>query len=136
MSFKNALDQGVLFVFIPKPLEIADRPELSLLPFNVMFAKYKIENGKTIMGSSLYEPDLASFCNDGRKYTMQYHNIYGGNNWLLMEYDLLQKSYLGEKTVNGERIGMATGMNWKMFFFHFTALGLTNGEACLFSNAK
>jgi len=134
MSFEHGWRHGVPFAFIPHQLEIANHPELNVFPFNVMFAKYKVENGKTIMGTSLYEPDLGSFRQESSKYFMEYHNIYGANSWLEIEYDIAQKSYLGKKLVNKETVGMATGGDWKMFFIHFTALGLANGEHCEFKD--
>ncbi len=134
MSFEHGLAQGVPLAFIPHQLGITARPELNVFPFNVMFAKYKVENGKTIMGSALYEPDIGSFRQDDNKCFMEYHNIYGGQSWLEIEYNLSQKSYLGKKIVNKENVGMAVGANWRMFFIHFTALGLANGEQCEFKD--
>lgn len=132
MSFEHSLKRGVFFGFIPHRLEIEDRPDLNVFPFNVLFAQYKVENGKTIMGSALYEPDLGSFQRNGEKSSMHYHNIYGGKSWLIIEFDPVKKSYLGTKIVDEKNAGMATGVEWNMFFAHFTALGLTNGEKCKF----
>lgn len=134
MSFEHSLSKGVLFGFVPCRLEIKDRPELSTFPFNVLFAQHKVVNGKTIMGSSLYEPDLESFKIDGEVHSMEYHNIYGGKGWLVIEYDVSKESYLGKKIVNRESVGMAVGTQWNMFFVHFTALGLANGEGCEFQD--
>ena len=136
MSFKHCTDQGILYGFIPQRLAIAKRPELNLFPLNVMFAKYKVENGKTVMGSALYEPDLGSFRQGGNKRSMEYHNINGGRSWLIIEYDLLQKSYMGNKLVNDRSVGVAVGADWKMFFVHFTGLGLSDGEICEFRDVK
>lgn len=132
MSFEHSLKRGVFFGFIPHPLEIDERPDLRVFPFNVLFAQYKVEDGKTIMGSALYEPDLGSFRQEGEKSSMHYHNIYGGKSWLVIEFDSAKKSYLGKKTVDDKNAGMAIGAEWNMFFAHFTALGLTNGEKCKF----
>ena len=132
MSFEHSLKRGVLFGFVPHRLYIEGRPELTNFPFNVMFARYKVEDGKTIMGSVIYEPDLGSYEQDGDKCFMKYHNVYSGNSWLVIEYNGSNKSYLGMKIVNGESVGMATGLQWNMFFVHFTALGLANRERCKF----
>jgi len=132
MSFEHSLSKGVRFGFVPHRLEIKERPELNIFPFNVLFVQNKIVNGKTIVGSALYEPDLGSFKIYGEKRSMEYHNIYGGKSWLVIEYDVSEKSYLGKKIVNGESVGMAVGAQWNMFFVHFTALGLANGEGCEF----
>ncbi len=132
MNFEDNVKNGVLFGFIPHQLEITERPELSVFPFNVMFAKYKTEAGKTIMGSAVYEPDLASLKQEKDKWSMCYHNAYLGKSRLSIEYDLIKKSYLGKKFVNDALVGSAIGAEWKMFFVHFTALGLSNGEKCEF----
>lgn len=136
MSFKHSLDQGTYFGFIPHRLAVKGRPELDVFPFNVLFMKYLMEKmGKRTTGTALYEPDLASFLACGDKRSLEYHNVYGGKNWLLIEYDMARNAYEGTKFVNGENVGMATGMDWKMFFVHFTALGLFNGEQCKFQDA-
>jgi len=132
MNFKDNVKKGVLYSFIPSELEIEDRSELKVFPLNVMFAKYKIENGKTIMGSSLYEPDISSLKQGKKEWSMRYYNIYKKENWLVIKYNLEKHTYWGEKSVNGKNVGEASGPDWKMFFIHFTALGLANGERCKF----
>jgi hypothetical protein len=118
--------------FVPHPLEIEERPELNVFPLNVLFAKFGTKNGKNVIGTALYEPNLESFKREGEKYSMEYRNAYGGDCWLLVTYDSAEKSYKGEKFVNGKSVGMAFGKEWQMFFVHFTALGLINGEQCKF----
>ncbi|MBU3922683.1 hypothetical protein KJ684_00390 [Patescibacteria group bacterium] len=132
MTFENSLKRGVLFGFVPKTLEIKERPELNVFPFNVLFMNFKQENGKRISGTAIYEPDLASFQKDTDKWSMCYYNVYSRKDWLLIEYDIVKKSYFGEKFVNGKSVGMADGSKWNGFFMHFTALGLSNGEQCKF----
>jgi hypothetical protein len=134
MSFEHSLKRGVFFGFIPHRLEIEDKPELNVFPFNVLFAQYKVENGKTISGSAVYEPDLGSYKQEGEMSSMEYHNIYGPANWLVVVYDKSRKSYHGNKIVNGKSVGEAGGSEWNMFFIHFTALGLANGERCMFDD--
>ncbi|MFA6522715.1 MAG: hypothetical protein WCT24_03950 [Patescibacteria group bacterium] len=130
---KEALKRGVLFGFVPHNLEIPDRPELWLFPFNVMFANYKNgENGKIISASTLYEPMLSTYKLDQKQCSMEYFNIYGHGSWLLINYDLENSTYLGEKYVGDIKVGSAFGKEWKMFFVHFTMLGLSNGERCKF----
>lgn len=120
--------------FVPHPLEITERPELNVFPLNMLFAKRGIKNGKNVMGTALYEPNLESFKREGEKCSMEYRNTHGGTSRLVIEYDMLKKSYHGEKLVNGESAGMASGPEWKMFFVHFTLLGLTKGEMCEFED--
>ncbi|MFA6095211.1 MAG: hypothetical protein WC757_05030 [Candidatus Paceibacterota bacterium] len=120
--------------FVPHPLEIKERPELDVFPFNVLFAKIGTRNGKNVMGTALYEPNLESFKREEDKCSMKYHNAYGGDCWLLVTYDLAKKSYMGEKFVNSKSVGISFGPEWKMFFVHFAILGLTNGERCEFED--
>lgn len=122
--------------FVPHPLEIKERPELSVFPLNVLFGKYGIKNDENVMGTALYNPDLESYKQEEEQYSMKYHNAYGGDCWLLVNYDSAKKSYKGEKFVNGEFAGMAFGSEWKMFFVHFTMLGLKNGERCMFEKIQ
>lgn len=132
MNFEEKLEQGIFFGFIPRHLEIDERPELNIFSLNVLFMRYKVENGKNIRASVTYEPDLKSYKQKGQKCSMKYNNIYGGDGCLVIEYDMLEKSYCGKKIVNKELVGMATGTEWHMFFIHFTLLGLFNGERCKF----
>lgn len=136
MSFKSAIERGRFFGFIPHRLEIQEKPELNNFPLNVMFTQYKVENDKTIMGTALYEPFLGSFKRDGEKLSMEYQNVYGGDGWLSINYNEADKSYRGEKFVNGKSAGMSFGVQWNMFFVHFTALGIENGEQCEFKEVK
>lgn len=134
MSFEDILKGEGFVGFMPHPLEIKERPELDVFPLNVLFAQRVTQNGKNAMGSALYEPDIESFKQEEEKCSMEYHNIYGGKSRLVIEYDMLRKSYYGEKVVNGESAGMAEGPKWDMFFFHFTILGLAIGEMCEFED--
>jgi hypothetical protein len=129
---KDCLNKGILYGFVPHPLSIQDRPELDAFSFNVLFMRFKVENGKTISGTSLYEPDLDSYIKEDTVATLEYHNKYGGNSWLTIRYDESEKSYYGKKFVNGVNVGEAFGKEWKMFFLHFTILGLSEGERCKF----
>lgn len=131
-KFTEARRQGVLYSFVPKRLESKDKPELTNFPFNVLFAKYKQENGKTIMGSVVYSPVLVSYERIGSKCSMNYYNIYGGDHYLKIEYDTATGHYSGDKYVNGISVGAAYGTKWNAFFVHFTMLGLGDGERCEF----
>lgn len=132
IKFQKAAAKGVLYGFIPKELALHERPELNVFPFNVMFAKYKVENGKTIMGSAVYEPSLTSFKTSKSICCMKYFNKYDLRSWLLIEYDKKKKTYKGEKFVLGKSVGCESGTEWNDFFASFTALGLSNGERCMF----
>jgi len=132
MSFDEHRKRGVLYGFIPRRLKINDRPELNSFSFNVFFARYKLENEKLIMGIAIYEPDLMSLKKVGNEWSMNYHDVYGGDCWLVIIYDEVENSYVGKKFINGKSAGMAFGSQWNMFFIHFTTLGLADGEMCKF----
>ena len=122
--------------FVPHRLEIDGVPELNHFSFNVLFASFGIRDGEKVMGDAIYNPDFSSFKKDGEKYSMQYRNSYGGESWLRVDYDIKKESWVGEKFVNGESVGMAFGSEWQMFFVHFTMLGLKNGERCMFEKVE
>lgn len=130
MSFKDILKQRAFSGFVPYPLEIKEKPELNVFPFNVLFMQYGAKDGRIITGTAIYEPDLETFKQDDDKCSIKYHNIYGNNCWLLIKYDGTKKSYFGEKFVNEKSVMMADGTEWNMFFIHFTMGGLFKGEAC------
>ena len=134
---EDALKSGrsVAFVgFIPHRLEVPGRPELSAFPLNVLFVKRKIEKGAEISGSALYEPDLDTYRKDGDVSSMRYHNVYGTTSHLEIAYDEKNKTYHGEKFVNGKLVVSADGGDdWQRFFTQLTMPGLANGERCKFS---
>jgi len=131
MSFKNISTKGFVG-FVPHCLDIKERPELNIFPRNVLFADHGTRNGKNVMGDALYEPDLESYSRKRNRCSMKYHNVDGGNHWLVIKYDFLEKRYQGEKFVNGKSVGQAFGQEWNMFFVHITMLGLSVGERCKF----
>ena len=129
MNSDNCLNKNLLAGFVPRRIEIEGRPELSLFPLNVIFAGLKNEGGKLIMGTSVYEPDLTSFRDENGMLSMKYDNIYG-ESLVVIEYNKATKYWLGTKYVKGESAGGSIGMDWHMFFSHFTILGLANFEHC------
>ncbi len=120
-----------IFGFVPKKLEILDRPELSVFSCNVLFMSMKLQDGKRITGTALYRPEIETYREAGNEVKMRYRNIYGGDNWLEISYEPKRDFYVGRKYVGGQQAGMGCGREWKMFFFHFTALGVVHGEQCL-----
>lgn len=133
---KEAMERGTFFGFVPHRLEIKGFPQFDPFPFNVLFMSHSVKDGKQISGSALYEPDFHTFRKEGHLSLMRYHNVYGGDCYLLIAYDEKNKSYRGEKFVNGKSVGSADGGDdWHKFFIHLTMLGLAGGEKCEFGNA-
>jgi protein-tyrosine phosphatase len=118
--------------FIPKPLEIEGRPELQIFPLNVLFAAMTVRDGRVVLARALYEPDISSFLKNDNKGSLLYRNSYGGDGQVKITFDATRRIYYGEKFVNGACSVRSFGTEWDAFFSHFTMLGLTKGEACLF----
>ncbi|MCX6745328.1 MAG: hypothetical protein NTX82_07465 [Candidatus Parcubacteria bacterium] len=134
---QKAMERGTFFGFIPQRLEIKELPQFYHFPFNVLFASTCIKDGKQVSGSAVYEPDFYTYKKDGHLSCMRYHNIYGGDCHLMIAYDEENKKYLGEKFVNGEKVGSADGgPDWHLFFVHLTLLGLASGEKCKFQDVE
>lgn len=134
MNFEDSIKRGVLSGFVPCPLEIKERSELNVFPLNVLFMQYGTRDGKIITGTAVYDPDLETFKQEGEKCSMKYHNAYGDNCWLKIEYDAARKSWHGEKFVNEKSVMSADGSGWQGFFVHFTMFGLAVGERCKFED--
>lgn len=123
--------------FIPKRLSVANKPEYSHFPVNVLFLSYRNKDGRLQAGSALYEPDFHTYREKGHLTSMNYHNVYGGECYLEIDYDEKGIRYRGEKFVNGKSAGSAYGGdNWELFFTHFTMLGLADGEICKFEDVE
>jgi hypothetical protein len=126
---------GHFFSFIPKPLNIADMPEYSVFPFNVLIARYTVVNNKTVMASVIYEPDLSSFNNDynGEELSMVYYNHDNHDYYLKMTANPASKKRVCKKYFKDKYLGETIGGdNWNNFFVHVGLLGLANGETCRF----
>jgi hypothetical protein len=141
---KENLDQKQLnFVgFIPKKLKLESSPELAIFPLNVLIGRYTVRDGKTVLGSVLYEPDLSSLIITEKKHlVMKYHSRYDHRYFLKMIIENEFKLRRCEKYREKEKIGAAYGVinwenqeeSWKNFFMHVALLGLDKGERCQFS---
>lgn len=127
--------------YIPKTLRLEDKPELAIFPFNVLIARYTVRDGKNVLGSALYEPDLSSLIIDGEdNLIMNYYNRYDRRYYLKMIIEKGHKSRRCEKYREIENIGTTDGVidwenqdkSWSLFFQHVALLGLDNGETCRF----
>jgi hypothetical protein len=125
---------GSLYSFIPKKLEIEERPELNVFSYNVLIAMYRVnKEGKTEMGSVIYEPDLTTYRNYGEIQALSYFNKYNHDYRLDISYNTEEKSYRCDKFKGEENLGIAVGKEWHQFFIHVGIIGLANGETCMFS---
>lgn len=114
-------------MFIPRRLEIPDRPELNNFPFNIAFGIVTMaDNNTERQDISLYEPDISTFTEEGIEQKMKYYNNRNLERrfWAEIVYNTKKQSYVGTKYCDDKYAGMAIGINWDMFFVHFTALGV------------
>jgi hypothetical protein len=119
--------------FVPNRLAVEDKPEYSHFPVNVLFASFRKTDGRLQAGSALYEPDFQTYRKEGDLSSMRYHNVYGGEWYLRIDYGEKDRRYHGEKFVDGKSVATTDGGdNWELFFTHFTMLGLAAGEKCKF----
>lgn len=127
--------------FIPKPLRLENKPELSVFPFNVLIGRYTIRDGKQTLGSALYEPDLSSLKMDKSKnLILIYKNRYDSRYSLRIFLDKSLKKRTCEKYCEKELIATASGVldwektdeSWKKFFMQVALIGLDHGETCRF----
>lgn len=136
MDFRKYIKTFGLTGYVPQKLELEGCSGLNYFSLNVLFAMFKRENGKLIQGTALYEPNFLSLKKERDEWSLKYHNIYGGDCWLILKYDEVKQSYCGEKFVNGKSVLITDGHEWKMFFAHFTMLGLAEGERCEFEEVE
>lgn len=127
--------------FIPKTLCLADKPELSIFPLNVLMGRYTVRDGKEVLGSVLYEPDLSSLTfDDEENLILVYRSCYDYRYFLKLSLDKTYKNRRCEKYKENELLGIASGTidwekqneSWDNFFKHVAILGLDNGEKCIF----
>ena len=114
-------------------MEIEGFPEFDHFPLNVLFVSYTVKDGQRVSGTALYKPDFNTYRKDGHLSLMRYHNVYGGECYLMISYDEKNKQYRGEKFVNGKlAVSADGGDDWDLFFTHLTMPGLATGEKCKF----
>jgi hypothetical protein len=120
------------FAFIPRPLILADRPDLEVFPLNIMFMNLANIDGVDTCATAIYEPFLPSHINDDITKSMRYYNTRREEDYIDIRYDPITGKYEGDKYINNKPVHSAYGPAWKGFFIHLTIGGLNIGEACLF----
>ena len=127
--------------FIPKPLGLVARPELSVFPLNVLIGRYTVKEGKQVFGSVLYEPDLSSLIFDSEEnLILIYRSRYDSRYFLKLSLDKTSINRKCEKYKELKLLGTSYGIidrekqseSWNNFFRHVAILGLDNGERCSF----
>lgn len=121
------------FGFIPKPLIVDGRPELSVFPLNVLFGQGRPHphfgwHGLEQYQTALYLPDLSSYAENDGLASMCYYNQHNRDFWLKISYRQSENGYCGEKFFGFKKLSMSVGFEWKQFFIHLTMVGLAEGE--------
>jgi len=106
------------FCFIPRPLSVKGRPELSNFSFNILFGC-----GWNYSASALYVPQIDTYQEEDGVRRLWYVNQKDGNGHVCLEYKAKETSWIGNKFYGGEELGTAWGTNWHHFFVHLTSLG-------------
>jgi hypothetical protein len=126
------------FGFVPMPLLISDRPELNIFPFNIFFLSHTVKDGEVYSAKAIYIPNLYTYRTDTEngKKLMTYTNQYGGDAYIVIEYDPGKGIYHAMKHVGGVFVLDTVGPDWKWFFVNLTINGLHKGEACMYEKVS
>ncbi len=133
-----SIDKDSLFVFLPTRLEIKERPELNVFPFNVFVSSHGLnEEGKMVVCSVFYDPDLSTYKDNGDIKSLSYKNIFNQDYKLIISFNAVKNTYSCAKYNKDKIVGCADGENdWKRFFLHVGLLGFAKGETYLFDEIK
>lgn len=117
-------------MFVPKRLNIPERPELNNFPYNIAFATNRLDDrNQETQETAVYDPDSTTFTEDGTNQKMKYYNKLNPEKrfWVEIIYDTKRQSYFGTKYDGDKSIGSASGPKWDGFFIHLTLLGVASG---------
>ncbi|MBI3984051.1 hypothetical protein HY346_02015 [Candidatus Microgenomates bacterium] len=118
--------------FVPKPLEVPERPELIAFPRNLLIVNFTTREGVPCIARAVYDPNLESYQEADGQHQLTYLNQYGAECQINLSYQVADGAYTVEKFVTGKQVLFAYGHDWKDLFVTFTGNGLHQGEACFF----
>jgi len=105
---------------------------------NILFGRYIVRNGETVLAIALYEPDRASFSDKVENdhcsivMSMNYYNTHDRRAKIVMVANLSKDGvikYEAIKYFEDQWIGTAEGLdNWDRFFIQVSFLEFVNGE--------
>jgi hypothetical protein len=130
---KNGTKLPQRYAFIPRNLEIENRPELSNFSYNILFISYETDGKQTLAAEAIYVPVIETFRAEGQALILDYVNQYKPENRILIIFHQDTGQYEGEKFLDGKSVSTTIGSDWKNFFINLTAPGLSDGEGCKFS---
>lgn len=126
-------NNGSFFAFIPLHLEIKDRPELNIFPFNVFVSTHRINMAeKIVVWSIFYDPDLSSYEDNGTVKSLTYLNVFNSDFKLKISIDTEKNTYSCDKYDKEKIVGAADGAEWNRFFIQVGLLGFADKETYMF----
>ncbi len=119
----------IAYAFIPKHLDIPDRPELRDFPRDILFADtFYFSYSDPEIRLALYEPDFSTFeSKDGNKRLIYRNAHHGASQVRIIKED--GGIYWGVKMVNGVEIGISSGETLKILFLYLSLHQIHKGEA-------
>lgn len=116
------------YAFIPRTLEIPALPELSVFPFNVLFARFRTRPSGRKGYSAVYGPDIRTYRTGPEEAVMDYKNELDPRFHLEITYNKANGTYRGDRYVQATLETTSFGREWHEFFIQLGAVGLLEGE--------
>lgn len=116
------------YAFIPRNLEIPAFPELSIFPWNVLFARFKADASGLKGYSAEYVPDIRTFRAGPEEAVMDYKNELDPRFHLEITYNKATGSYRGDRFKEAMLKATSFGRDWHGFFIQLGIVGLLDGE--------
>ncbi len=116
-----------IFTYVPRRLEIPDRPEFNNFPKNIGFiTKTQPDTGAALYLTAEYAPEYSTFSKAGPEQKMIYYNDLGSERrcWIDIVYNTSDQSYVGTKYYNNKVVGETNAKGWNKFFTLFSAMGV------------
>jgi hypothetical protein len=122
------------FGFIPRRLEVEERPELADMPLNILFVSFANIDGVDTSAQAVYWPQYDTFKETEKVKFMRYLNQFSAKDRVDLWFFKQSGWYEGDKFVANEHASRSVGQDWQAFFMHLTSIGLTRGEGCEFKS--
>jgi len=118
-----------LIGFIPKPLAITDKPELSVFPEKLHFLSLEQGNDASDYYYSVYLPDLSTYRKAKGEQILTYYNVLNQdiNEWRVdILYNKRKRLWTGNKYYKKRIMTSALGRDWENFFYHLGRMGVVS----------
>ena len=108
--------------FIPRELEIPERPDLKIFALNIVFASLRL------LRVAEYVPDISTLKETPSFLKLRYFNTASRDWWIEVQYSKDNGWFQGDRYHKCEWLGGASGINRDMFFAHLTMADLETNE--------